>query len=244
LKYLYALIIVGYFCAPVQAKEPVLEIVSEHWPPYIVQNSQANNEISGIVTEKIKTIFDNSPIQYQINTYPWARSYYLAKNKPNVLIYSIYKTAQRTPYFKWFCPIHPKTPVNIYKLKENMTDVSKLESLKNSIVGVLRDDNSHNYMLKHGFIAGQNLTLSSSEENNIKKLLKGRIDAVIQSKAALINRIKDTEFTIDDFIVGFQLHQNSNTEHCMALNINSNPTLISAVEKAFNAWKKNIEIKQ
>ncbi len=238
LKYFYSLIFIGYFCAFSQAKQPSLEIVSEHWPPYIVQSTDANKQVSGIVTDKIRAIFDNSSIQYQINTYPWARSYYLARNKPNVLIYSIYKTPERTPNFTWFCPIHAKTPVNIYKLKTNKIDISSLASLTSAVVGVLRDDNSHSYMLSNGFIQGRNLAVSSSEENNIKKLLKGRIDAIIQSRDALIYRIRHTDFTIDDFVVGFQLHQNSNTEHCMALSKNSDPVVVNAIEKAFNLWRR------
>jgi polar amino acid transport system substrate-binding protein len=236
LKYYYSFFYIGYFCTFVQAKQLPLEIVSEHWPPYIVQSTDGNNEISGIVTNKIRAIFDNSPIQYQINVYPWARSYYLAKNKPNVLIYSIYKTPERTPNFIWFCPIHAKTPVNIYKLKKNKTDIGSLTSLSSAVTGVLRDDNSHNYMLNNGFIEGKNLTISSSEENNIKKLLKGRIDAIIQSRDALIHRIQQTDVTIDDFVIGFQLHQNTNTEHCMALSKNSDPAVVNAVKKAFNLW--------
>jgi len=156
--------------------------------------------------------------------------------KPNVLIYSIYKTKQRTPHFKWFCPIHPSTPINIYKLKENKTDIKTLSSLKNALTGVLRKDNSHSYMLNNGFIAGRNLIISSNEENNIKNLLAGRIDAVIQSKDALIYRLQGTEFNINDFEVGFQLHQNMSTEHCMALSKNSSAEIISAVEKAFSLW--------
>jgi len=238
LKYLFPLVIFTCFCAFANDKNPSLEIVSEHWPPYIVQNTKANNEVSGLVTKKIKAIFDNSPLQYQITTYPWARSYYLAMNKPNVLIYSIYKTPERTPYFEWFCPIHAKTPVNIYKLKTNNTDISSLASLGNAVVGVLRNDNSHNYMVNNGFNEEKNLAVSSSEENNIKKLLKGRIDAVIQSRDALIYRIQDSNFTIDDFSVGFKLHKDANNEHCMALNKNSDPAVKSAVKSAFNLWLK------
>lgn len=239
MKYLYTLLFIGYFCSVTKAAEQTLTIVTEHWPPYIVQSSETTPEISGIVTDKIHAIFNHSAINYNITVYPWARSYYLAKDQPNTLIYSIFKTDQRSPHFKWFCPIHPKTPVNIYKLKTNKTDINQLITMKNSIIGVLRDDNSHNFMLKNGFIEGQNLLVSASEESNIKKLLNGKIDAVIQSRDALIYRIKDSKLKIDDFDIGFQLHKDSNTEHCMALSLNSDPKLVSAVEQAFSLWKKH-----
>lgn len=230
-----------FFISSIQAKELSLEVVSEHWPPFIIQNFDKKNDISaqkvsGIVTEKIHHILSTSNINYTIKTYPWARSYYVALNKPNVLIYSIYKTKERTPHFEWFCPVHEKTPINIYKLKSNKSDISSLSTLGNSIIGVLRSDNSHTFMLKHNFVEGESLIVSSSEESNIRNLLNKRIDAVIQSKESLIYRLQNTRFTIDDFDVGFELHQNKNTEHCMALSKSSSPEMIAAVKRAFNLW--------
>lgn len=230
-----------FFISSIQAKELSLEVVSEHWPPFIIQNFDKKNDISaqkvsGIVTEKIHHILSTSNINYTIKTYPWARSYYVALNKPNVLIYSIYKTKERTPHFEWFCPVHEKTPINIYKLKSNKSDISSLSTLGNSIIGVLRSDNSHTFMLKHNFVEGESLIVSSSEESNIRNLLNKRIDAIIQSKESLIYRLQNTRFTIDDFDVGFELHQNKNTEHCMALSKSSSPEMIAAVKRAFNLW--------
>ena len=238
LKFLLSvLLIFSIFSVKVTAL--TLEVVSEHWPPFIIQNPDNRNDISGSVTKKINDILAPSGIDYTIRTYPWARSYYLAMNKPNVLIYSIYKTKERTPYFEWFCPIHAKTPINIYKLKKNKADISALETLGDTVIGVLRSDNSHNYMLEHGFVEGRNLIVTSSEENNIKNLLNGRIDAVIQSKESLIYRLQDTGFSIDDLKVGFKLHPNDSTEHCMALSKSSSPEMISTVKKAFNSWRVN-----
>ena len=240
LKFIPSLLML-LFIPSVQAKELTLDVVSEHWPPFIIQNFDNKNKISeqkvsGIVTQKIHHILSTSEIDYTINTYPWARSYYLALNKPNVLIYSIYKTKQRTPHFEWFCPVHEKTPINIYKLKSNKSNISSLSTLGNSIIGVLRSDNSHTFMLKNDFVEGGNLIVSSSEENNIKNLLNKRIDAVIQSQESLIYRLQSTGFTIDDFEVGFELHQNKSTEHCMALSKSSSPEILSAVKQAFNFW--------
>tara|TARA_R110002167_G_scaffold297109_1_gene501473 strand:+ start:3195 stop:3920 length:726 start_codon:yes stop_codon:yes gene_type:complete len=236
LKYIFGFIFIC-FIFTVKAKDLSLEVVSEHWPPFIIQNAEKAEDVSGIVTNKIKDILTLSNLNYTINTYPWARSYHLATTKPNVLIYSIYKTKKRAPHFTWFCPIHPKTPVNIYKLRNNKTDITTLTSLKKAVIGVLRNDNSHNYMLNNGFTVGGNLTVSSNEESNIKNLLNGKIDAVIQSREALIYRLQATGFTIDDLEVGFQLHQNMSTEHCMALSKGSSPEVISALETAFNLWQ-------
>ncbi|MGB1262195.1 MAG: substrate-binding periplasmic protein [Cognaticolwellia sp.] len=238
MKTIFALLLIS-FAFNLQAKGLKLEVVSEHWPPFIIQNDNNDHQVSGLVTKKIQAILAHTDIDYTISTYPWARSYQLAMTKPNVLIYSIYKTEQRTPHFEWFCPIHGDTPINVYKLKKNNVNISTLPSLRNGLVGVLRSDNSHSYMLNNGFVEGKNLTISSSEESNIKKLLKGRIDAVIQSKEALIYRLKDTGYSIEDFTAGFQLHQSASTEHCMALSKNSSPELVGKLKRAFQNWLKH-----
>lgn len=214
-----------------------LEVVTEHWPPFIIENNTAKQNVSGVVTKKINKILNSSQIPYRITVYPWARSYHLAMTKPNVLIYSIFRTPEREPNFHWFCPIHQQTPVNVYKLKSNVTDISKLMPLKQAAIGVLRNDNSHTYMLKHGFKEQQNLIVSGSEETNIKNLLNGKIDAIIQSREALIYRLKNTGFSIEDFEVGYQLHQSGNTEHCMALSKSSSEDVRLAIEKAFKNWR-------
>lgn len=234
-KYIIGLIFLC-FIFNTKAHNLTLEVVSEHWPPFIVQNTDKAEDVTGIVTKKIREILTPSNIDFTIHTYPWARSYHLATTKPNMLIYSIYKTRERAPHFTWFCPIHPKTPVNVYKLKTNKTDITTLASLKKANIGILRHDNSHNYMLNNGFIVGRNLTVSASEESNIKNLLNNKIDAVIQSREALVYRLQNTNFSINDLEVGFQLHQNMSTEHCMALSKHSSPELISELSKAFSTW--------
>jgi polar amino acid transport system substrate-binding protein len=239
LKYLSFIILTVIFLFSAEAKEPNLKVVSEHWPPFIIQKSAANSFVSGIVTDNVRDILAHTNLSYQIETYPWARSYHLAKTKPNVLIYSIYKTKQRGPNFEWFCPIYKRTPINLYKLKSNASNASSLDSLKSSVVGVLRDDNSHNFMLNSGFKDGVNLAVSASEEVNIKKLLKGRIDAIIQSREALIYRLKGSGYNIENFTEGLQIHQDFDSEHCMALSKDSSPDVILAVDQAFNKWLKN-----
>ena len=94
-------------------------------------------------------------------------------------------------------------------------------------------------MQKYGFVEGGNLVVSSSEQNNTKNLLNGRIDAVIQSKESLIYLLQDTSFSIDDFEIGFRLHKNMSTEHCMTLSKSSSPEMIQAVSKAFDLWLIN-----
>ena len=94
------------------AKTNELEVVTESWPPFII----SGQDVSGIDTDRVRKILNDTGINYTIKIYPWARSYYLATNKPNVLIYSIHKSKQREPLFHWYCPTHKSTQINAYKI--------------------------------------------------------------------------------------------------------------------------------
>lgn len=234
MKYFFIICIAIYCSSLTQAKELELEVVSENWPPFII----AEKEVSGIVTDKVKEILNKSDINYHINIYPWARSYHIATSKPNVLIYSIYKTKERTPHFHWFCPIHKATPIHIYKLSTNKIDVNSLAALKTAVVGIMRGDNSHQYLLDNGFEDGVNLDVSANEETNLLKLLNGRVDVVVQSEESLRYRLSNLGAKDIDFVAGLTIHQGKQAEHCMALSKGTDPQIIKQVSRSFEQWKK------
>ncbi|REL25613.1 hypothetical protein DXX93_02965 [Thalassotalea euphylliae] len=240
MKHLFFLVFISV-CLLSHAGEHQLSVVSEHWPPYIIhyKNDTVQAEVKGVVTENIREILALANLDYSLNIYPWARSYHLATNKPNVLIYSIFKNEQREPLFHWFCPVYQATPIRIFKLATNSADISSLASLKNSVVGVMRDDNSYRYLSTKGFEPGVNLDISSNEEINLLKLITGKIDAVVQSEAALRYRLAQVNASNLAIVAGLTLHSKEKTEHCMALSKNSDAQLINKISTAFAQWQAN-----
>ncbi|WP_170309697.1 substrate-binding periplasmic protein [Litorilituus lipolyticus] len=234
MKYFFLIYLAIFYSSFGQAKDLELEVVSESWPPFII----ADKEVSGIVTDQVKEILNKSGINYHINIYPWARSYHIAITKPNVLIYSIYKTEERKPHFHWFCPIHKATPIHIYKLSTNKIDVNSLAALKKAVVGIMRGDNSHQYLLDNGFKDGINLDVSANEETNLLKLLNGRVDVVVQSEESFRYRLNNLGEKDIDFLAGLTIHKGKQAEHCMALSKGTDPQIIKQVSHSFEQWKK------
>ncbi|MFD2165627.1 substrate-binding periplasmic protein [Thalassotalea euphylliae] len=233
MKLSWLLAVLMLFHIETQAQQLELKVVTENWPPYIIKG----DEPSGIVTEKINQILSYTNLNYSISVYPWARSYYIATNKPNVLIYSIYRNAKREPLFHWFCPIHQATPIRIYKLAGNPTDIDSIEGLKKSVLGIMRGDNSHNFFLQNGFVPGKNIDISASEEINLLKLVNGKVDAVVQSEESLRHRLNDMDAEHLTFIAGLVLHDGEKAQHCMALSKETEPEIIQAVQTAFDTWQ-------
>lgn len=75
-----------------------LKVVTELSPP---NQTRINNEVMGYSTEIVRLILAAANIDATIEIYPWARAYKMARSKPNTLIYSLAKTADREPLFHW-----------------------------------------------------------------------------------------------------------------------------------------------
>lgn len=222
------------FSSLVQSEEAELNVVTEDWPPFIVKGKK----VSGVVTNNIREILSYTDIKYSIDIYPWARSFHLATSKSDVLIYSIYRTKQRESKFHWFCPIYKSTPIHAYKLASNDINIDSLEALKTSVVGIMRGDNSHNYFLQKGFQEGVNLDISSNEEANLKKLIKGRVDVVIQSQESLNYRLELLGAKALRLISGLEISKDESAEHCMALSLDTNTETIKKIRKGFKLWQR------
>ncbi|REL30689.1 substrate-binding periplasmic protein [Thalassotalea euphylliae] len=234
----FILLIITSTCGLATANQ--VEVVSEHWPPFIVHQKglahQSTHKVTGQVTRNVREILHLAELDYSLTIYPWARSFHLATNKPNVLIYSIFKNEQRAPKFHWFCPIYPSTPIKAYKLANNDADVHSLEALKSAVVGVMRGDNSYKYLLDKGFEEDTHLDVSANEEINLLKLITGKIDVVIQSEQALRYRLKQLNASHLTIVEGLTLHPIKQTEHCMALSQGTDEKIIDKIDKAFKQW--------
>jgi polar amino acid transport system substrate-binding protein len=212
-----------------------LNVVTESFPPFIVVSE---NEISGIITQKVKRIMAISKLQYTLNTYPWARSYQMATDQPNTLIYSIIKSPERAPYFHWFCPIYKSSAAFAFKLTSNPVNISSIPLLKESLVGTARRGINHTFLKKHGFELGKNLDISATEDINVKKLVNGRIDAIVQSVEAINYRLGKLGYKTVSITKGVAINNGQGLDHCMALSLNSDPIIVSKITHAFQEYQK------
>jgi len=214
-----------------------LEVVTENWPPFNYHNEQ--HVIVGAATNNVREVLALTSLNYQFNLYPWARSFKIAKSKKNVLIYSILKTVDREPLFHWFCPINPKVKTYVFQLNNSHIKVNSIEQLKSYRVGITRDGNNQQFLVKKGFVEGKNLYLANNEINNINKLFSGNIDFIIQTKESLAFRLDTLGKELTKVKAAFELNEDESNNLCMALNINSSEEVKTQLSNAFNQWEIN-----
>ncbi|MEE9418668.1 MAG: transporter substrate-binding domain-containing protein [Desulfatiglandaceae bacterium] len=150
-----------------------LKIVTENYPPY---NYEENGKVKGVSTEIVRAVLKEMGLNIKITVYPWARTYRLALEEPNTLIYSIARTPEREHKFKWVGVIAPADQV-LLSLKER-TDIklNNLDDTRKYKIGTVRDDVIEHHLLSNGFKVGKNIDRCNNYNSNIKKLLRKRID--------------------------------------------------------------------
>ena len=236
IQYLTFSLLLGWLCTNTVA-EP-LSVVTENWPPYNYQSP--SGEIHGIATDNVREILALTDLPYQIRVNPWARSLHLAKTKPNTLIYSIYRSAEREPYFHWFCPVLANTPIYLYRLASNNVRFSSLaDILDNKLrIGVMREDNSHQFLRSIGFVEGIHLDVSTAESLNFNKLFAGRIDFIVQSEASMAYRLEQLGEPMSAVSKVSRIHPSEQSTHCMALSKTSSPEVVGELKRAFARWQQ------
>lgn len=150
-----------------------VKIVTENYPPY---NYEENGKVKGVSTEIVRSVLKEMGLNIKITVYPWARTYRLALEEPNTLIYSIARTPEREHKFKWVGVIAPADQV-LLSLKER-TDIklNNLDDTRKYKIGTVRDDVIEHHLLSNGFKVGKNIDRCNNYNSNIKKLLRKRID--------------------------------------------------------------------
>ena len=215
-----------------EAKDTIL-IVTEEWPPYNYTNKKG--EIVGSSTEIIKKVMNKTDLDYKIEIYSWVKAYKIVTTQPNTLIYTIYRNPQRESSFKWICPLNNTHNLSFYSLKSSIDiTVTKLDDVKNYLVGVVNQDVTFDYLVNNEFKVGKHLAIDSDEFANVRKLIKGRVDLIIQEEQALKFRLKRESLDFNKVQKVFTLFDKSLNNSCMAFNLHTPTHIIETVEKALH----------
>jgi polar amino acid transport system substrate-binding protein len=196
----------------------------------------------GIASERVQQALTDAKLGFAIKYQPWARAFHIAKTKPNVLIYPIYRTVEREALFHWFCPILSDIDVYAISKRDRKLDGFSLKELvsKGVTAGVTRGGNNYELLIEAGF-AQENLDPSSTELANIRKLVHGRVDIVFQSKAGFEYGLKQLNVLPEQYVYGAALRKEGERQVCAAIKLGSNKVLVDHLRAAFTFINKTVE---
>lgn len=157
---------------PVRAEQ--YQVVTEEWAPY---NYQENNQLTGMATEIVQAIMALTGDNFEVVLLPSMRSTRALKTRPKTIMYSLFRTAEREPLYKWVGPIVEES-IHPYQLANAQQPVNTLEQLLHAPRITTRHAGLIPEILQtQGF---NNLEKSATESLQLyRMLLAGRTDIII-----------------------------------------------------------------
>ncbi len=230
-----ALTLASLTCVTNAASIKTIKVVTEDWPPY--NFSMPNGKVGGISTKIVKAVLDKVDLNYDIQVFPWARSFDMAQTQPNVLIYSIFRSREREHLFKWICPLTQPVKLYLYRLTEKTNlNVENIMDAKKYSTGVTRGDYPHHYLMDLGFTEAEHLQLSPDDDLNVKKLLNGRIDFVIEAQMTIRSILNNAHIDYAKVTPVVEITRRNATPNCMAFSKQTADSLVNKVRKSLHEY--------
>jgi len=183
------IVLVFASCSALSHAESV-HMVTEILPPWQIQQ---DGQVDGIATQVVKAAAKEAQVNYDIKVYPWARAYKLALEEENVLIFSIVRTREREPLFKWVGVIGSIQEHFYRHAKRDDIQLQVLEDARKYTIAVPREDVRHQFLKKHNF----NVYLVSNQAQALKMLLAGRGDLVLDDEMTLGYELRQLDLNPD-----------------------------------------------
>ena len=149
------------------------QIVTEEWAPY---NYIENNQLTGMTTDVVRAIMALTGDNFEMVVLPSMRSSRVLNSRPRTILFSMFRTPDRAPLYKWVGPIAEES-IYAYQLS-SAEPLNSLEQLKHAPQVTTRIAGLIPGTLKaQGFA---NLDMSASASDQLyRMLLAGRTDIIV-----------------------------------------------------------------
>mgnify|MGYP001028576155 CR=1 FL=1 len=237
MKVIWAIATLIFLNSSLVHSETKLNVVTESWPPYNFRD--INGNITGIATEKVKQVLEHADIPYKIKLLPWARAYHIALHEPYTLIFTIYRTHKREKLFQWICPLF-NTPALSFFALASRTDIviNQLPDSMNYTIGITRGEYSEELLRGLGFYENGRVDVSANDDINLKQLLSGRIDLLIDSDSAIKERLKKLELNASFLKPIYPIVKSGDAQTCMALSLATPKEIAQRIRMSLNVMNK------
>lgn len=221
------------FSTPVFADFSKFRYITEEYPPHNFWSK--DKKVTGISVDILNHLWHEMGIQEQpIEMLPWARGYRELEIHDDVILFSVAKTAERSPLFQWACPIAKARYVLIAK-KSSRIKIHKLKDIEQYQIGTIRSDVSERVLLeKVGNLDG--VLSNVSMRPNLELMDRGRIQLIAYddyaSEQMLLAFDKDPKEYESVFEIGRSVS-------CFAFNRNVDPAIVASFQQRLSLLAKS-----
>ncbi len=208
--------------------------VTEDLPP--LQIEQENKPPSGALIELINLVIKEADIKAEIVFYPWARSYELALKTPNTFVFSMLRSKDREEKFHWISNLFSISSYFVALKSRTDIEVNSVEDAKSYSVGSIRHYVAESYLKEKGFIAKQNLYVSSQHSILWQMLYSGRTDIAFTNSLVWRQGVKKAGLDPNKLKFIYQVPDYASDLY-LAANLNTDKTILNKVKNSIAAIK-------
>lgn len=213
-----------------------IRILSVDEPPANYLNEK--NEPDGYAVDIINALKKEVGSKSEIEFTPEARAINLIRTQPNIILFSISRTPFRENDYRWIGPIFTKK-WEVYTLKTSDFKVNNFEDLKTlPVIGLVRGDVREEWLINKKLT---NLHSVTHHQQNIQRLLMGRVSAIVYEKSGLTQLMN--EMKIDSSIIESIFTINEAPVY-IAVSKRTSFKTFKVWQRAFENIKRNEKLKQ
>jgi polar amino acid transport system substrate-binding protein len=208
-----------------------LEICTEVAPPWqsLAPDGSAAGPFVEVVREIQKRVGNPDPIRIL----PWARGYAMIQGQENVVLFPMGRTKDRNTQFQWVGPV-AEGVYSLYVRTDSTAVIRNLEDAKGlHCIGVYRDDTRDQMLTEAGFT---NLERTTDNVMNAKKLMAGRIDAMVSSSIGIQDLMAAAGFSSGAVRPALPL---SRIQFWIAFSSKMPGSVVKSWSRAFEAMKRD-----
>ncbi|MGB2742650.1 MAG: hypothetical protein WBC60_19070 [Cognaticolwellia sp.] len=188
-----------------------------------------HGEILGPATALVEEVLIAAGVTYNIEILPWSRAYHVALTEPNVLIYSLAKTADRANQFKWVGRIMALDYYLYGAAGGQINSQTSLEELKKYQIGTVRDSAVFQYLQRNGF---KKLTTVVQGKQNFLLFEQKRVDLFPANKSSFQAVCMQEAFHCDGLKPIYKLDISA-IELYMAFSLLTENTVVEKIRAAY-----------
>lgn len=207
-----------------------LRIVTEDLPPY--QVVKADKVVGGIAYLQVQAILRQAGLQCRTEVQPWARAFEMAREQPNVLIYSLARLPPREAHFIWLAPLM-RADYRFYSadravIQQLASGKPAQDFIAVAVAGSMMDAT----LQQLGFVPEQNLILVKDINAQWKMLQLQRAQLTLAFEPDF-TALADLQVRQTRFYPGAQVVRH--IELYLAASLQTDPLLLQQLQSAINA---------
>lgn len=197
-----------------------------------------DGELKGISVDLLQAIFENAGVDRKAadsEVMDWPEAYDIVLNDEDTVLFTMAKTGEREPLFKWAGPIMENTNALFAKKSSNIVvnDTGDLAAYK---IGAISDTSSFSLLTDSGY-PQEKITGAESAGDAFTLLEKGDIDMWSTGEAAGLYYLKNMAANPGDYEVVYRFEP---YEFYYAFNIDTPDSVVGKFQEALDAAKKDM----